>query len=976
MKLVCRQLILLALSCAFHQGFASSGDRPINSDYINKINEAIKTRGAKWVAGENWVTRLPDKERKKLYGAVSEIPDISKARKLNYPRPQNLPPHFDWRDNQGKWVTPIKCQGGSCGDCWAFACIAQIESWWMIHNSRPDSMIDLSEQSLISCADIGGCNGSYPSLALEYARTAGVPSERCFAYMGTGYLPSCSTACTSWQDEAVRIPDWGFVTLDEPDVESLKNAIYHYPLTTHFWIYEDLNAYKSGVYEHVSGSFTGSGHVVLLIGWDNSDQCWICKNSWGDQWGEEGYFRIKWGECGIGRYSPGIRYLLPGSEISVSAESINVSCILGDSISNNITLENRGNRTIDYSAVDYQAESEFHPDEFNSWDSRSWWCGDPTIGGYGDRWLQYLDSPVLDLSRTSKPSLSFMANWSLPCSGAGTFDGGDGCNVWVSTNGGQTFRVAWPVTPKYQSQNLMSFSDSTFSCGWNIGPQIPGWSCTSGGWIPAEFDLSAFKSDSTVIRFAFGSDCLQSTQDYDFLTGFFVDEIRVADGGNVIFFSNGERMDMNPSLERNLPPGYDFPLNADWMSITEGSGIIEPGDSSNVEVLFSTGHLDAGLHHGGIRISSSDPSQPSLDIPCRLEVLRPEHDLSIGKKAPVGSNLPMFLFNRICAVLVNRGASDENDIGVFYALSEQGQIVKSDTVVVSCLQSGESTLIEFEPVFFDRKHEFKFDLGIADTGFLDHSPQNNSNQTSLSVSNLLDDFEGETGFWDTGNAWQIRNYMSAHSGLSCIFSLNGENAVLTLKRPLSLPSGSAAVLKFWTKYSSTRDIMYVETSQDSATWMKLDSLKGKTNEWVQKAVDLSAVMRIAKEMWVRFNIVSQGTVARHLFRIDDIEIDTDQTDVNIVEEYQDCPLKCALTQNYPNPFNSSTTIRFDISRKQHVALRVFDMLGREIVALKDEDMQAGVHSVVFDAANLTSGVYFIRMTVGEKNAIQKIVVLK
>ena len=67
-------------------------------------------------------------------------------------------------------------------------------------------------------------------------------------------------------------------------------------------MYEDFKDYNGGIYEHEYGPFAGN-HLVAIIGYDDSQGYWICKNSWGTAWGEGGFFRIKYGECGID--SPG-----------------------------------------------------------------------------------------------------------------------------------------------------------------------------------------------------------------------------------------------------------------------------------------------------------------------------------------------------------------------------------------------------------------------------------------------------------------------------------------------------------------------------------------------------------------------------------------------------------------------------------------------------------------------------------------------
>jgi len=88
------------------------------------------------------------------------------------------------------------------------------------------------------------------------------------------------------------------------------------------------------------------------------------------------------------------------------------------------------------------------------------------------------------------------------------------------------------------------------------------------------------------------------------------------------------------------------------------------------------------------------------------------------------------------------------------------------------------------------------------------------------------------------------------------------------------------------------------------------------------------------------------------------------------------PKEFSLQQNYPNPFNPSTTIRFSLPRKERVTLKVFDVLGREVATLFDEERPAGEHSVVFDAKSLTSGVYFYRIQTDNEVRSRKLLLLR
>jgi hypothetical protein len=84
----------------------------------------------------------------------------------------------------------------------------------------------------------------------------------------------------------------------------------------------------------------------------------------------------------------------------------------------------------------------------------------------------------------------------------------------------------------------------------------------------------------------------------------------------------------------------------------------------------------------------------------------------------------------------------------------------------------------------------------------------------------------------------------------------------------------------------------------------------------------------------------------------------------------------ALHQNYPNPFNPTTTISFDLSFSSHVSVRVYDLLGTEVLSLLDEHRSRGSHQLTLNAEALTSGVYFYRLSAGSFTQTKKITVLK
>ena len=80
--------------------------------------------------------------------------------------------------------------------------------------------------------------------------------------------------------------------------------------------------------------------------------------------------------------------------------------------------------------------------------------------------------------------------------------------------------------------------------------------------------------------------------------------------------------------------------------------------------------------------------------------------------------------------------------------------------------------------------------------------------------------------------------------------------------------------------------------------------------------------------------------------------------------------------NYPNPFNPSTTIQYTLSQPENVKLVVYDILGKEVKTLVNESQGPGTHNVVFNAGNLSSGIYFYSITAGSFHQIKKMMLLK
>ena len=152
------------------------------------------------------------------------------------------------------------------------------------------------------------------------------------------------------------------------------------------------------------------------------------------------------------------------------------------------------------------------------------------------------------------------------------------------------------------------------------------------------------------------------------------------------------------------------------------------------------------------------------------------------------------------------------------------------------------------------------------------------------------------------------------------------------------------------------------SSSNSIEWEKIGFVQGHGNSNATK-----------KYSFTDNNIVSGNCN----YRLKQIDNDGQFKYSNVIEVSINIPEKFVLEQNYPNPFNPSTSIRYSISKTSIVSLKVYDVLGREVATLVNEEKQPGAYEVNFDASGFSSGIYFYRLRAGGNySATQKMVLLK
>ncbi|XP_047735534.1 dipeptidyl peptidase 1-like [Hyalella azteca] len=286
-------------------------DEPYKNDLemIERINSAQNFWTAKAYPQHEQYTK---REMLRRGGSRKfRLPAPGKATAEQKARAALLPTSFDWRDVDGvNYVTPVRDQA-SCGSCYIFASAAMLESRLRIKTNFSRSDI-LSTQDVVSCSRISeGCAGGFPYLiAGRYAQDQGFVAEECNPYLGED-TATCGTDVSCGRTYVSDYKYLGGYYGGCTEEEMLENLLTEGPLAVGFEVTADFYLYSEGIYVHGVGNvkadfdpFIVVNHAVLVVGYGVDEasgmKYWIVKNSWGQDWGEQGYFRIRRGTNEVG----------------------------------------------------------------------------------------------------------------------------------------------------------------------------------------------------------------------------------------------------------------------------------------------------------------------------------------------------------------------------------------------------------------------------------------------------------------------------------------------------------------------------------------------------------------------------------------------------------------------------------------------------------------------------------------------------
>jgi len=285
----------------FYNKVYSAEEFPLRLKNFEASLKRVATLNAKSRNAHYGITKFSDMSPQEFRETVlmnrtinpTRIPGVGVLKK----KVDAVPASFDWRI-QGA-VTPVKDQG-QCGSCWAFSATENIESMWILAKKATNTSVSLSPQQIVDCDDYDlGCDGGEPYTAYEYVMSAG-GLEPIQDYPYTAEDGNCDFQS---KDIVAKISTWNYATEYYSETTLQNNLVGWGPLS----ICVDAanwQDYQSGVMSWEECAWINElDHCVQLVGYNTigDNDYWIVRNSWGLDWGINGYIWLEMWEdtCGL-----------------------------------------------------------------------------------------------------------------------------------------------------------------------------------------------------------------------------------------------------------------------------------------------------------------------------------------------------------------------------------------------------------------------------------------------------------------------------------------------------------------------------------------------------------------------------------------------------------------------------------------------------------------------------------------------------
>mmetsp|Transcript_116385 Transcript_116385/g.336175 ORF Transcript_116385/g.336175 Transcript_116385/m.336175 type:complete len:283 (+) Transcript_116385:100-948(+) len=241
------------------------------------------------------VAALPEKRRLNASESFSSF--LGLATRV---RRASDPESFDWRDRDGKnWLTPVVSQG-DCGSCYTISTVHMLTARHRI-SKRDTSLPPFSVSFPLYCSEFNqGCDGGYGFLQSKWSEDVGLVPESCAPFSTGGgscqALSECNLGATRFRAFNHHYVGGYYGGSDEANIK--QELVENGPVVMSFEPTEDFMYYKDGVYrsgaQKIHQEWQQVDHAVLLMGYGSAQgqNYWTMQNSWGTDWGENGYFRM------------------------------------------------------------------------------------------------------------------------------------------------------------------------------------------------------------------------------------------------------------------------------------------------------------------------------------------------------------------------------------------------------------------------------------------------------------------------------------------------------------------------------------------------------------------------------------------------------------------------------------------------------------------------------------------------------------
>ena len=906
---------------------------------LARIQAAIEAKGASWTAGDNPIFRLSWEEQRRLCGAIIEPTGSFQANaRMHAPVRKDTPDALDWRDySDVNYITPVRDQAG-CGSCVAFGTLAAFEGRILIFQNQPGIDLDLSEQHIFSCGG-GFCDyGWGTSESHDYLLNEGAPLESCLPYQAVD-VDCEAVTCADWRDQARKIIDWGNVPYSSPQtgVANIKTAVMEGPVACSFTVYDDFFSYNGGVYEQ-STEVVAGGHCVAIVGWSDTDSCWICKNSWGPGWGEDGYFRIRMGTNEVG-IEDHVRWMTPAP--APGYVSVDQYTIMDQTSGNGDGVPDPGEAfefTLTLSSPEAYADLTDLSGFMVSTDPRVTPINvmatfpDLPQGGtcandatpFGVQLSEQIGIAPIEfdvyLNGTADGSLPYSKEMSItmplvvaPPGWPINTAAGMRCSPLMIWHRGGPRRL---LSMEDSGQLHMWNSDGSEVSAFSFDADGPMWGSVAMGDLNGDGKddivfgskndtLYALKHDGSLLfKRGMGADILGTPAIADLeVDG--TPEIVVGTMSSELFVLDNQGEKKTP-----FPIVLGGPIMADAaLADLDGDGMLD------IMVGTQTGDFHAlnaatGAALDGFPVSTggaiwSGPVVADLDKNGSLEVIFGSDDKYLRAISPDGSELWSYRSNgaiRSSPAIADINGSGRLDViftaqdGGIYAVTHQG-------IGIYGWPYETGKVLWTSPAIVDIDSDDELDVVIT-----------------VPPGNLV--------------------------------HIDTDGSLL-----LSVPMGSSGIPM------SSPVVGDLDNDGD------LEVATGSTEGAHIYDYSTLSTVDIAWPMY-------RGC-ARRTGYIDDITTAVPQDE----DPRPAVPGRYALHQNYPNPFNPETAIRYSLAQAGQARLAVYNVLGQEVVTLVDRHHAAGAHEIVWNGTDaggqaVSSGLYFYRLQAGEFDQVRKMVLLR